>query len=351
VTNRTARREFSKEGKCDVSDERRYLPEFGRTPTVKGMNEHVTPNEAATENQALPLRIRAYVNGRGISDAVIDRQLLGWNGHRITIPIHDRDGVLVSFKLARDPADSPTAPKMLYSQGATAELYGWEQVLRHPAGIVVCEGEFDRLVLESHQIPAVTSTGGAGVFRSEWAEDLKKVREVFVCFDRDRAGYAGARQVARLVPHARVVELPAEVGDGGDISDFFVRLKRSREEFLQLLGKARSAPPEVTEVEPSVRTPSETREPGPAVAELKSAVNLETVVGRYLPLRQVGQQYRGRCPFHEDHNPSFVVFPATQTFHCFGCQLHGDVIDFVQRKEGLSFREALLHLKQDHGTT
>ncbi len=186
----------------------------------------------------LPERIRDYLRQqRGIADTVIDLQLLGWNGHRITIPILDRQGELAFFKLAKDPEDQSDSPKMLATPGAHAELYGWERVLSRPSQIIICEGEFDRLVLESQGFAAVTSTGGALTFRPEWAEAFREIPNVFVCFDNDDAGREGAERVARLIPHARLVRLPEEVGYGSDVTDFFVRLGKTREEFLRLLAR------------------------------------------------------------------------------------------------------------------
>jgi DNA primase len=49
----------------------------------------------------------------------------------------------------------------------------------------------------------------------------------------------------------------------------------------------------------------------------------------------------GLCRFHEDHNPSLAVYPATGTFRCYGCQKHSDVISFLRETEQLSFSEAL----------
>ena len=66
-----------------------------------------------------------------------------------------------------------------------------------------------------------------------------------------------------------------------------------------------------------------------------------SVVERYVKLQKFGSNLVGLCPFHEDHNPSFTVFPATATFHCFGCRKRGDVIKFLQEVEHLSFSQAL----------
>jgi DNA primase len=72
---------------------------------------------------------------------------------------------------------------------------------------------------------------------------------------------------------------------------------------------------------------------------------IEAVVARHgVQLRRSGLHLSGRCPFHDDEHPSFVVYPETASFHCFGCRVSGDVIDFVRRANGLSFREALERL-------
>src|SRR5437867_1014088 len=196
-------------------------------------------NIARQYHRNLPPRVREYLRQvRGISDDVIDRHLLGWNGSRITIPVSDRENRLAFFKLAKDPEDKTDSPKMLATPGAHAELYGWERVLAKPDQIIVCEGEFDRLVLESQGFAAVTSTGGALTFRPTWAEAFRELPQVYVCFDNDGPGLAGAERVARMIPRARLVRLPEEVGDGGDVTDFFVRLGRSREEVIGLLEAA-----------------------------------------------------------------------------------------------------------------
>ncbi len=303
---------------------------------------------AREDHRNLPQRLRTYLcEARGISDAVIDRFLLGWNGSRITIPIFDRDGKFIFFKLAKDPDDKNDGPKMLAATGTRAELYGWERVLGKPEQIIICEGEFDRLVLESRGFAAVTSTGGAATFRPEWAEALRTIPTIYTCFDNDAAGRAGAERAARLIPQARVVRLPEEVGEGGDVTDFFVRLGRSREEFLQLLEQAQPLP-EAKRAE-AVRVQRFRLAADDEIERLKSSVTIEDFIARYVQLQVSGQNYSGRCPFHEDHKPSFVVYPRTQSFYCFGCREHGDVLSFLMRKESLTFPEALKVLRELNG--
>ena len=75
--------------------------------------------------------------------------------------------------------------------------------------------------------------------------------------------------------------------------------------------------------------------------QVKAANDIVEVVGGYLNLRQVGPTFKGLCPFHDDHHPSFDVDPRRQRYKCWACSKSGDVISFVQEFERVSFLEAL----------
>ena len=84
--------------------------------------------------------------------------------------------------------------------------------------------------------------------------------------------------------------------------------------------------------------------------QLKSSVDLVNVVGEYVRLKKSGpQRYMGLCPFHNEKTPSFTVHAARQFYKCFGCGEGGDVFNFVQKIEGISFYEALKLLAERHG--
>ncbi len=302
---------------------------------------------AAAYHRALPERIRAYLRDRGIPDSTINLRFLGWNGTRITIPIFKRRGVCASFRLAKDPNDPTDSPKMLSSRGTSVELYGWEVVRLRPKKLVICEGEFDRLVLESNGFYAVTSTGGAGTVREEWAQALKDVPEIYVCLDRDDAGWRGALRVAGMLPQSKIVELPPEVGEGGDVTDFFVRLHKTRDDFGELLKQAKPAP-QCVRPSPLVRKSiGGAKEAGrERIEKIKRLVPIERVVAKYIELRKSGKTFVGVCPFHDDHKPSLVVYPATGSFHCFGCSAHGDALSFIQELQRLNFAHALEALER-----
>jgi DNA primase len=311
--------------------------------------QHNQLDLAIQYHESLPKRIRQYLNNRGIPDEIIDSNILGWNGWRITIPIYNRQGEVVFFRLAKDPEDKRPAPKMHSSPGSSVELYGWDEVLKHPQQIIVCEGEFDRLVLQTQGFAAVTSTGGAATFRPQWTDALRSIKEVYLCFDRDHAGKTGAKIVALMIPEAKVIELPEEVGQGGDVTDFFVRLKRSREDFLRLLEAAKPTPQTHQAPSPHTRKPMQNTESlfAQRTERIKREMPIEKVIAEYVKLKASGAHTLvGRCPFHDDRIPSFTVYLQSDTYHCFGCRAHGDVISFVRAMENLSFAQALVVL--DH---
>jgi DNA primase len=84
--------------------------------------------------------------------------------------------------------------------------------------------------------------------------------------------------------------------------------------------------------------------------QVKSSVDIVSVIGEYVRLRRSGaQRYMGLCPFHNEKKPSFTVHVTLQIYKCFSCGVSGDVIKFVQEKEGLTFWEALKSLADRHG--
>src|SRR5436190_8098248 len=86
------------------------------------------------------------------------------------------------------------------------------------------------------------------------------------------------------------------------------------------------------------------REGGLAVgvtAEIKNKLSVGDVGGETVQLKKAGSTYKGLCPFHGEKTPSFTVTPARDSWKCFGCGEGGDIFNFVMRRDGLSFPEAL----------
>ncbi|MEE0772399.1 MAG: DNA primase [Anaerovoracaceae bacterium] len=83
--------------------------------------------------------------------------------------------------------------------------------------------------------------------------------------------------------------------------------------------------------------------------EIKSRCNIVDVIGRVVPLKKSGSNYKGVCPFHNEKTPSFVVSETKQIFTCFGCGATGDVLAFVKRYYNLDFRGAVEMLAREYG--
>ena len=78
--------------------------------------------------------------------------------------------------------------------------------------------------------------------------------------------------------------------------------------------------------------------------ELSQRTDIAELVGGYVQLRRRGRTYTGLCPFHSEKTPSFVVYPETASFYCFGCGAGGDAITFVKRINNLDYIEAVKFL-------
>lgn len=77
---------------------------------------------------------------------------------------------------------------------------------------------------------------------------------------------------------------------------------------------------------------------------VRQATDLVQLVSETVVLRPRGNDFWGCCPFHHEKSPSFHVTPATGLWHCFGCNSGGDVFDYVMRREGLDFLDAVRYL-------
>lgn len=192
---------------------------------------------------ALPPNIRQYLNARGVSDAVIDAHKLGWGKfygkNWITIPISDIYGAFRFFKLRQDP--NAGDEKITYPKGVEAQIYGWETLTNLNNPLLICEGELDRLALFSKGINAITSTHGAMTFKQEWIEKVGKGKKIYICYDNDEAGKKGAEKVAKMVENGGnetyIVSLPKEVGEGGDITDYLVKLNGNPDDLFTQYAK------------------------------------------------------------------------------------------------------------------
>lgn len=78
--------------------------------------------------------------------------------------------------------------------------------------------------------------------------------------------------------------------------------------------------------------------------ELRARTHLSALIGRSLKLEKAGNEWKARCPFHNEKSASFYVNDDKGFYHCFGCGVHGDAIRWLQESKGLEFLDAVRHL-------
>jgi len=89
--------------------------------------------------------------------------------------------------------------------------------------------------------------------------------------------------------------------------------------------------------------------PDYVIQQIVQSTDIVRLVGRHCELKKKGARYWALCPFHKEKTPSFSVDPQTGLYYCFGCKEGGSVFTFLQKMEGLSFREALQRLASEAG--
>lgn len=301
-----------------------------------------------------------WLKQRGITDEVIRRFSLSviqhsHMGESIRIPVMGKDGIVLFNKYRRSPL-SDTKPKYLYDAGGEMTLYGWHEA-KSKQRILITEGELDTLVAWSVNIPAVCSTGGAQSFNSEWSL-LFADKEVFLCFDNDKAGGAGMARVHGYIPHAKIVLLPDTpaindlsdyVSRGGDIrallssarifqSELDIREDRTRRTAMWASTYFHDAVLEREEKKRAMQTRH--------VRNTRHDTDIERAkeypIGNLISFNN---QSKSLCLWHAEKTPSLHWYKKTNKVYCFGaCGKHGDAIDVYRTLHNASFKEAVRRL-------
>jgi hypothetical protein len=176
-----------------------------------------------------------YIRSRVISTEIINRHRLGWNGHRITFPIYNEFGLCVNIKMYLPNAKGKIAKMIHYTQPDETRSYGSPPMFyplsifdNDPRFVVLCEGEWDTLNLLSMGIPAITGTGGAGVWPIGYTEFFKN-RDVYVAYDNDPPGREGEKLVFKnlvnLAKSILSIQVPKKFGK--DLNDYFKKHRKA----------------------------------------------------------------------------------------------------------------------------
>ncbi len=184
---------------------------------------------------------RVMTEDRGIDRDTIREWGLGFDGQRFTIPIRDQHGELANVRRYK-PGRKVQNKMISWAPGwGAGRLMGWDVLLDESIeDVILTGGELDMLIGRVHGLPTVTSTSGEGVWKPEWTEHFKGKR-VFICYDDDKAGRIGGAKVASQLRGTAKSIHRVVLGtgiNGGDLTDYFVKLGASPEDFLVLMKEA-----------------------------------------------------------------------------------------------------------------
>ena len=87
------------------------------------------------------------------------------------------------------------------------------------------------------------------------------------------------------------------------------------------------------------------------IEEILLRTDIQTLIGGYISLKRASANLKGLCPFHSEKTPSFTVYPANNSYYCFGCGAGGDQISFIMRMEHLDYPDAVEFLAKRAGIT
>lgn len=176
---------------------------------------------------------------RGYTDETIEKYQLGWDGHRVTIPVRDEKGSLVNVRrYLRDAGDGQKFLPLMAGAGpdVTTRLFPGDPL---PDDVVLVEGEWDAMICQQEGIDARTMTIGAGNWNPSFTP-LFAGRNVTIAYDNDDAGRNGAIKVAKILSNVttvRILQIP-NLPAKGDVTDFFVDQARGGDELRALLLEA-----------------------------------------------------------------------------------------------------------------
>lgn len=293
-----------------------------------------------------------WIIKRGITPAIIAQFDLSIYNHPIIgtcirIPIQGG-----GFSKYRRSPEQDIKPKYLYDKGGKAFLYG-STYIANASRVLITEGELDALVAWSHNIPAVSSTGGCKTFSPEWVNMLAD-KEVVICYDNDEAGAAGAVMVLKLIPHAKVCLIPERpnikditdyVKYGGDLHELlrtarhYTSIEQVKEEMAQRLSvfdSVRFHEAFIDAFTPKVVPQSRRVARDNTDIERAKTVPITTLLHF--------DKKNACCVWHNEKTPSMHYYETTNTVYCFGCGKHGDSIDVYRAIHHSTFTQAVSEL-------
>ncbi len=191
-----------------------------------------TLHRQLTKNEKV---LKEFMSNYGLDLSTIERYLIGYQNERFVIPIEFEPGKW-TFK----------EHKGSQLKGSQVSLYP-ARVIKEKDGlpfILIAEGEFKALLLNQFGFPAVSGTGGANTWKREWSPLFQSLN-VIMAYDNDEPGRQGAQRVAEALSgtakSVKAIQWPAMLDgskDKKDVTDFFVTLGKTKEDFQRLIDNA-----------------------------------------------------------------------------------------------------------------
>lgn len=196
--------------------------------------------------------VRRYlIEKRGLSVETLDKYEIGWDikRQRNTIPIRDEQGNIANIRLY----NAKKEPKIInftdgeWKYGTPVRLYGIDELIAsNKKQVILCEGEWDRIITQQEGFLAVTGTGGCGTFRPEWVNYFEE-KDLVIIYDKDDEGQKAAHSVVlqafknTKIGSIKNVVLPLRgTKDDKDLTDFFHKRNLSASDLQKIIDETPS---------------------------------------------------------------------------------------------------------------
>lgn len=243
-------------GTTIVSFQAQYSDATSKEALTEVYNQHIRPIITERVSRRLrralrdtPTALRFLRKKRMLQPETMKRFELGFDGARISIPIRNQFGLLINIRLYDPLASGKTGGRKMLnykrdgeerSFGSPPVLFPFSALASKGSQVLICEGEWDAILLNQLGMPTITGTSGASSWPSEYSRMLAG-RDVVLVFDNDEAGTSGAELVTAalrdIATSIRVLPIPKRVGK--DVTDWVRNDQhmRSKKAWVQAIAK------------------------------------------------------------------------------------------------------------------
>ncbi|TLD40617.1 MAG: DNA primase [Candidatus Jettenia ecosi] len=209
-------------------------------PTYLTLDQVKLIHNQLLKNEAI---LKTFQDKYGLSLETIEKYFIGYQNEHYVIPIETEPG---RWALKEH--------KGLQSHGAKVSLYPSDIIKKDLPYIVIAEGEFKALLLNQMGFPSIAGTGGANTWKREWNSHFTNL-DVILAYDNDVPGRQGATKVVEsfkgIARNVKMIQWPSfmDSQDKKDVTDFFVTLGKTKEDFQRLIDHAEEMVYEIKEID------------------------------------------------------------------------------------------------------